>query len=473
MDILEAKKIWSEVKAELRETIPTHAYYTWIDTMEAAGFEYNTFSLITVHALGVQILRQNYYAKMSEAFKKIIGKEVEITITYDDDLAKEYEQQKRREKKREDKKPVSMIQEETPESKAMENLAQMQSFANLNLKYKFENFVVGENSRFAHALAYSVAQNPAKKYNPLFIYGGSGLGKTHLMQAIGHYIIFNNPKLKVRYVKTEEYVTDFINSINPMKKTSGKSKKSPDAEFRDKYRNIDVLLMDDIQFLESKTQTMNAVFHTFDDLLNKNKQIVITSDRLPKDIPTLPDRLRTRFEMGIVTDITPPDFETRVAILKNLADQISLNADFSVFEYIANNFVSNVRELEGAFNKVTAYADIEQTEVTLEFVKKVLNCESVKKEISIENVAKVTADYFGVSIAEFQSSARSQKISNARHVAVFLSREITETSFENIAEFFNKKHTTMLYSYEKIKDELKVKKELEKSVREIKSLLKG
>ena len=346
----------------------------------------------------------------------------------------------------------------------------MQSFANLNLKFKFENFVVGENSRFAHALAYSVAQNPAKKYNPLFIYGGSGLGKTHLMQAIGHYIIFNKPKLKVRYVKTEEYVTDFINSINPMQKTKGK--KSADAEFRDKYRNIDVLLMDDIQFLESKTQTMTAVFHTFDDLLNRNKQIVITSDRLPKDIPTLPDRLRTRFEMGIVTDITPPDFETRVAILQNLANQISLEADFSVFEYIANNFVNNVRELEGAFNKVTAYASIEQAPVTLEFAKKVLNCESLKKAITVEDVAKATADYYGVSISDFKSSARSQKISASRHVAVYLAREITEKSFESIAEFFNKKHTTMLYSYEKIKYELKVSKELERAVADIKNSLK-
>ena len=459
MDILEAKKIWSEVKAELRSTIPDHAFYTWIDTMDAAGFEHNTFSLITVHALAVQIVRQTYFTKLNEAFQKILGKEVEITITYDDDLAKKYEQEKRKEKNRESKKPRSIVQEDTPESKAMENLSQMQSFANLNLKFKFENFVVGENSRFAHALAYSVAQNPAKKYNPLFIYGGSGLGKTHLMQAIGHYIIFNKPKLKVRYVKTEEYVTDFINSINPMQKTKGK--KSADAEFRDKYRNIDVLLMDDIQFLESKTQTMTAVFHTFDDLLNRNKQIVITSDRL-----------RTRFEMGIVTDITPPDFETRVAILQNLANQISLEADFSVFEYIANNFVNNVRELEGAFNKVTAYASIEQAPVTLEFAKKVLNCESLKKAITVEDVAKATADYYGVSISDFKSSARSQKISASRHVAVYLAREITEKSFESIAEFFNKKHTTMLYSYEKIKDELKVSKELERAVADIKNSLK-
>ena len=244
-------------------------------------------------------------------------------------------------------------------------------------------------------------------------------------------------------------------------------------KFRDKYRNVDVLLIDDIQFLESKTRTMEEIFHTFDSLLNKNKQIVITSDRLPKDIPTLPDRMRTRFEMGLVVDITPPDFETRVAILKNLAEQISLKAEFDVFEYIANNFVNNVRELEGAFNKVSAYADIEQVEVTLDFAKKVLHCEDVKKALSIEDVARAAANYYGVTVSDFQSSSRSQKISGARHVAVYLSREITEKSFETIAEFFNKKHTTMLYSYEKIKGEIKTNKELERTVSEIKNSLKN
>ena len=350
----------------------------------------------------------------------------------------------------------------------MDNLAQMQSFSNLNLKYKFENFVVGENSRFAHAVAYSVAQNPAKKYNPLFIYGASGLGKTHLMQAIGHYIIFNKPKLRVRYIKTEEYMNELIKNLQQGGDRNGRMDK-----FRDKYRNVDVLLIDDIQFLESKTRTMEEIFHTFDSLLNKNKQIVITSDRLPKDIPTLPDRMRTRFEMGLVVDITPPDFETRVAILKNLAEQISLKAEFDVFEYIANNFVNNVRELEGAFNKVSAYADIEQVEVTLDFAKKVLHCEDVKKALSIEDVARAAANYYGVTVSDFQSSSRSQKISGARHVAVYLSREITEKSFETIAEFFNKKHTTMLYSYEKIKGEIKTNKELERTVSEIKNSLKN
>lgn len=464
MDILEVKKYWSEVRNILRETIPDHAYYTWIEPMEASGFDNDTFTLITVHAMAVQILRQNYYSKIRDAFNQVFQRDIDFTITYDDDLAKKYEKEKKREKA----KIRPKLQDDPSENSVMDNLAHMQSDANLNLKYKFENFVVGENSRFAYAVAYSVAQNPAKKYNPLFIYGASGLGKTHLMQAIGHYIIFNKPNLRVRYVKTEEYMNELIRNLQ-----QGGDRNKRMEKFRDKYRNIDVLLIDDIQFLESRTRTMEEIFHTFDSLMNKNKQIVITSDRLPKDIPTLPDRLKTRFEMGLMTDITPPDFETRVAILKNLAERISLEADFSVFEYIADNFTSNVRELEGAFNKVSAYADVEQTAVTLEFAKKVLNCEANKKEITIKDVAEAVGNYYGVSISEFQSSARSQKISTARHIAVYLSREVTEKSFENIAEFFKKKHPTMLYSYEKIKDDLKVNKELERTVSEIKDSLKG
>ena len=287
------------------------------------------------------------------------------------------------------------------------------------------------------------------------------------MQAIGHYIIFNKPKLRVKYIKTEEYVNELIKNLQ-----HGGERNSRMDKFRQKYRNVDVLLIDDIQFLESKTYTMEEIFHTFDSLHNNNKQIVITSDRLPKDIPTLPDRLRTRFEMGLVVDITPPDFETRVAILSNLAEQAGLKIDFPVFEYIANNFVNNVRELEGAFNKVSAYADIENTDITLEFAKKVLNCEASKKALTIDKVAKAVGEHYGVSIADFLSSSRNQRVSSARHVAVYLARELTQKSFECIAEYFNKKHTTMLYSYEKIKDELRVNKELDRAVAEIRSSLK-
>lgn len=461
MEVLEVKHVWEDVKSELKKTLPEHVFDTWIKPLEAVGFDNNIFALLTVHQMAVEIIRKNHYAQIKSALEKILGQSVEFSLNYDADLAEKYKKEKQKERlkiKKDDDEKIS---------KTMENLAQMQSFSNLNLKYRFDNFVVGENSRFAHAAAFAVAQNPAKKYNPLFIYGASGLGKTHLMQAIGHYIVFNKPKLKVRYIKTEEYVNELIKNLQ-----HGGERNARMEKFRQKYRNIDVLLIDDIQFLESKTYTMEEIFHTFDTLHNNNKQIVITSDRLPKDIPTLPDRLRTRFEMGLVVDITPPDFETRVAILKNLAEQISMNIEFEVFEYIANNFVNNVRELEGAFNKVSAYADIEKVDVTLAYAKKVLNCEAMKKAITIDKVAKTAAEYYNVTLQDFKSSSRNQKVSSARHVAVYLAREITGKSFESIAEYFNKKHTTMLYSYEKIKEDLKTNKDLDRAISEIKNKLK-
>ena len=463
MEVFEVKKIWEDVKAELKKTLPSHVYDTWIVSLEATGYDNDVFSLLTVHQMAVELIRKSHYAQIKAALEKILGKETEFSISYDADLAEKYKKEKKKEKAKAPKD-----EDDSTTSKAMENLAQMQSFSNLNLKYKFDNFVVGENSRFAHAAAFAVAQNPAKKYNPLFIYGASGLGKTHLMQAIGHYVIFNKPKLKVRYIKTEEYVNELIKNLQ-----NGGERNARMEKFRQKYRNVDVLLIDDIQFLESKTYTMEEIFHTFDSLHNNNKQIVITSDRLPKDIPTLPDRLRTRFEMGLVVDITPPDFETRVAILKNLAEQISMKVDFEVFEYIANNFVNNVRELEGAFNKVSAYADIEKVDLTLDHAKKVLNCQAMKKAITIDKVAKTVAEYYNVTLQDFKSTSRNQKVSGSRHVAVYLAREITGKSFESIAEYFNKKHTTMLYSYEKIKEEIKHDKELDREVIEIKNKIKN
>ncbi len=456
---MDEKEIWKLAKEELAQTVPT--FKMWIEPLEAVSFDGNMLSLITAHALAPQAIKSQHDAKILTALKNVCGKDISYNIVFDEEFADKYQKEKKKELQKQKRTPV-----ETEETKLLDNLAQMQSSANLNLKYKFSNFVVGENSRFAHAAAMTVAQNPAKKYNPLFIYGASGLGKTHLMQAIGHYIIFNKPKLKVKYIKTEEYFNELIKNLQTGDKTNRMDK------FRQKYRNVDVLLIDDIQFLESKTFTMEEIFHTFDSLHNNNKQIVITSDRLPKDIPTLPDRLRTRFEMGLMVDITPPDFETRVAILKNLADTANINAEFAVFEYIAKNFINNVRELEGAFNKVSAYADIEKTDLTLEFAKKVLNCETMKQEISIAQVAKATGDYYGVSIADFLSSARNQRVSSARHIAVYLAREITQKSFEAIAEFFNKKHTTMLYSYEKIRDELKTNKNLEQDISVIRRTLR-
>lgn len=461
MEITEVKKIWDKVKDEIIRTVPATSH-PWILPMEAVGYENGIFSVITGQAFAIQIIRKNHYQQILDVFESLGYHLQKFDIIYDEDLSKRLKKEKEKELKAQKKSEEKALKET-----AFDGMAKMQSQSNLNLKYKFENFVVGDNNKLAHAVAFNVAQHPAEKYNPLFIYGGSGLGKTHLMQAIGYYTLFNNSKLRVRYIKTEDYVNELVDNLRKGGDTNDRM-----AKFRQKYRNVDILLIDDIQFVESKNRTMEEIFHTFDALYNKNKQIVITSDRAPKDIPTLPDRLRTRFEMGIVVDITPPDYETRVAILTNLAEQMGLKVPFGVYDYIAKNFESNVRELEGAFNKVTAFADIENAEITLEFAKKVLGSEINVKQINIHEIAYAVAEYYGVTIDALKSPARAQKISEARRVAVYLVREITKLSYEEIAEFFEKKHPTILYSYQKMKEDLRIDNKLKQIVRELKQAIK-
>jgi len=459
MEMTEIKRIWEDVKKELEKTIQPSSYDPWIVPLEPIGFENNQFSVLTGQAFAISVIRKNHYQQIIDAFKKVLGQEVEFKMVFDEEVSAKLKKQLQKAKQ---------VAEKSTKEDAVDHLAKMQSFSNLNLKYKFENFVVGENNRFAQAAAYTVAQNPSKKYNPLFIYGSSGLGKTHLMQAIGHYIMFNNPKLKVRYIKTEDFTNELINNIR-----KGGDINERMSKFRQKYRNVDVLLLDDIQFIESKERTMEEVFHTFDSLHNNSKQIVITSDRPPKDIPTLPERLRTRFEWGLMVDITPPDFETRVAILANLADEIGMKISSDVLEFIAQNFSQNVRELEGAFTKVSAYASIQNIDLTVEIVQKVLKCNISKKKIDIENIANVVCNYFNVSLEDLKSTARNQKISHTRHIAIYLTRELTQMSFVSIANFFNKKHPTILFSYEKIKEELKTDNNLGQIITELKKGIKG
>lgn len=460
MDIVEIKKIWEAVKAEIKETIPASTYEPWITPMEPIGFENNQFSVLTGQALAISIIRQNHYKEIAEAFKKILGHDVDFNIVFDEELAKKI--------KKDIKKANQAAQKASEKDSPIENLSKMQSFSNLNLKYKFENFVVGESNRFAQAAAMAVAKSPAKKYNPLFIYGASGLGKTHLMQAIGHYILFNSPKLKVKYIKTEDFTNELINNIR-----KGGDINDRMAKFRQKYRNIDVLLIDDIQFIESKGRTMEEVFHTFDTLHNNSKQIVITSDRQPKDIPTLPERLRSRFEWGLMVDITPPDFETRAAILTNLAEDWGVEMPNDVIEYMAKTYSKNVRELEGAFNKVSAYASIEQSDITIELTKRILQGERASNDVSIDSIVKLISKKLDVSVADIKSTARAKKISTARHIAIYITREFTGESFVNIAEYFRKKHPTIVFAYEKIKESIKTDKSLEKTIHEIEDSIKG
>lgn len=459
MESLELNQFWEQVKAELIQVLPENVH-PWIYPLEVSGYDKGVLTVVTGQLMGRDLLKKNHYTQIVEILKAITNNpQSDFVIIYDANAAKTL--------KKESEKIQKKVSEAAIKEQAMENLSYMQSASNLNLKYKFENFVVGESNKFAHAVAMAVAKNPAQKYNPLFIYGNSGLGKTHLMQAIGHYTLFNNSKLKVRYAKTEDYMNDFISNCR-----SGKEQVENMSKFNKKYTNIDIILIDDIQFIEGRNKTMAQFQHTFDSLHNKGKQIVITADRPPKEIPMLTNALCTRFEMGLMVELTPPDMDIRLEILKKLASDNDLNFAEDALIYIAKNFENNVRELEGAFNKVCAYAEVTNQALTLQLTKDVLKCSDEDSGISLEKIAKITAEYYGVDYKELIGSSRAQKVSEARHMAVYLSREITNMSFVNIADFYGKKYTTIMYSHQKIKDEISANNELSNAVREIRQALK-
>jgi len=319
----------------------------------------------------------------------------------------------------------------------------------LNLKYTFETFVIGSSNRFAHAASLAVAETPAKAYNPLFIYGGVGLGKTHLMHAIGHYVLQHNPNAKVLYLSSERFTNEFITSI----------RENSTGDFRNRYRSIDVLLIDDIQFLANKEQTQEEFFHTFNALHEAAKQIVISSDRPPKEIPTLEDRLRSRFEWGLITDIQPPDLETRIAILQRKAKADRLHIPEEVHYYIANKINSNIRELEGALIRVVAYSSLVNEDVTVELagqaVKNILHTDKPKL-ITVHQIKKVIGDHYGLKIEELKAKKRTKNVVYPRQIAMYLTRELTDLSLPRIGEAFGgRDHTTVLHACDKINNELK------------------
>lgn len=333
--------------------------------------------------------------------------------------------------------------------------------ARLNQKYTFETFVIGASNRFAHAAAVAVAESPAKAYNPLFIYGDSGLGKTHLLHAIGHYAQSLYDGARVRYVSSEEFTNDFINSIRDHKADG----------FRGRYRAIDILLVDDIQFLEGKEQTQEEFFHTFNTLHNANKQIVISSDRAPKQLITLEDRLRNRFEWGLITDVQPPELETRIAILRKKAIQEGLAAPPEVLEYIASRISTNIRELEGALIRVTAFASLNRQGVDLQLAEVVLKdliTSDSGPEITIATIMHKTAEYFGISIDDLCGSSRSRALVNARQIAMYLARELTELSLPKIGQQFGgRDHTTVMHAERKIRSLIAERRSMYNQVNEL------
>ncbi|CAN5225719.1 hypothetical protein BH09ACT3_BH09ACT3_03350 [soil metagenome] len=355
--------------------------------------------------------------------------------------------------------PLSAVPGET-------TAANRRSDARLNPKYNFDSFVIGGSNRFAHAAAVAVAEAPAKAYNPLFIYGDSGLGKTHLLHAIGHYAESLYPGIRVRYVSSEEFTNDFINSI-----ANNRS-----SVFQSRYREIDILLIDDIQFLQRAVETQEAFFHTFNTLHDHNKQVVITSDLPPKALTGFEDRMRSRFEWGLITDVQAPDLETRIAILRNKAQSEKLQVSAEILEYMATKVSSNIRELEGTLIRVTAFANLNRTPVDMALVQTVLKDLITLDDdnvIAPVDIINHTADYFKLTVDDLYGSSRSQAVATARQIAMYLCRELTNLSLPKIGQLFgNRDHTTVMYANKKISELMKERRSIYNQVTELTSRIK-
>lgn len=338
--------------------------------------------------------------------------------------------------------------------------------ARLNPKYSFDSFVIGQSNRFAHAAAVAVAEAPAKAYNPLFVYGDSGLGKTHLLHAIGHYALSLYPGIRVRYVSSEEFTNDFINSIA----------NNRGSLFQQRYRNIDILLIDDIQFLQGKAETQEAFFHTFNTLHDHNKQVVITSDVPPKHLTGFEDRMRSRFEWGLITDVQAPDLETRIAILRKKAQSERLQVPDDILEYMASKVSSNIRELEGTLIRVTAFASLNRTPVDMPLVQTVLKdliTDDSDNVVAPVDIITATAEYFKLTVDDLYGSNRSQAVATARQIAMYLCRELTNLSLPKIGQLFgNRDHTTVMYANKKISELMKERRSIYNQVTELTARIK-
>jgi len=459
----EELKIWQQILEKLAEVLGTPAYESWIKPVKFNSLDENSLMISTNSKTGKDLIFKNYLEHINTAVKEVTGKNLKLKIKVEqfdniqqtkinfpdmpslgNDLPK---------KSKENEKPQSSSTKQNKNIPLSENqIDALKSISNnLNLKYTFDTFVVGSHDKFAHAAAYAVAKNPGRAHNPLFLYGGVGLGKTHLMQAIGHYVLVNHPELKIKYSSTESFTNELITSI--------RSDKMP--AFRAKYRQMDVLLLDDIQFIEGKESTQEEIFHTFNTLHEAGKQIIITSDRPPKNISTLTERLRSRFEWGLLADIQPPDIETRIAILKNKVDRENLKVPDDVLEIIATAYINNIRELEGGLNRVIAYVSINDCPMTVESVKKIIKFSGSGKNLTIDKIIETTAVYFSMESGDIKGQSRAKEFSHARQIAIYLARDLTKTSFPSIGNAFGgRKHTTILYAYEKMKEELQTNKVL-------------
>ncbi|WP_353094605.1 chromosomal replication initiator protein DnaA [Tissierella praeacuta] len=436
--------IWNEVLNLIKVELTEVSFNTWLKTIEPISISPGKVILAAPNEFTKGILVGRYLNLIKNAFSHVTEEEFDIQFIIP---GEEYS--------------LNMGQP------VVQDVGDNNQRAQLNPKYTFDTFVIGNSNRFAHAASLAVAEAPAQAYNPLFLYGGVGLGKTHLMHAIGHYTLSQNPNSKVVYVTSEKFTNELINSIREYR----------NEEFRNKYRNIDVLLIDDIQFIAGKEGTQEEFFHTFNALHEANKQIIISSDRPPKEIPTLEDRLRSRFEWGLIADIQPPDLETRIAILRKKANVENIKVSDDVMLYIASKIQSNIRELEGALIRVVAYSSLTNSEVTEELAEEALKdilSSNKSIEITVDLIKEIISKNFKVKIDDFNSKKRTRAIAYPRQIAMYLTRELTDLSLPKIGEEFGgRDHTTVIHAYDKISTDINENSELKRKIDEIVKELKG
>lgn len=437
------KELWEKTLNIMKGELSEVSFNTWIKSAIPLSLINDTLKLGVPNNFTKEILETRYRDLLINALKIISPRKYNIEFT----VASE--------------ESVDLEEKNIKKTLSSNVVISDEMSATLNPKYTFDSFVIGNSNRFAHAASLAVAESPAKAYNPLFVYGGVGLGKTHLMHAIGHYILENNPKSKVVYVSSEKFTNELINSI----------KDDKNVEFRNKYRNVDVLLIDDIQFIAGKDATQQEFFHTFNALHEANKQIILSSDRPPKEIPTLEDRLRSRFEWGLIADIQTPDFETRIAILKKKADVEGLNISNDVMVYIATKIKSNIRELEGALIRIVAYSSLTNKEITVDLAAEALKdiiSNKQSKIITIDSIQDIVSSYYNLRIEDFKSQRRTRNVAFPRQIAMYLARKLTDTSLPKIGEEFGgRDHTTVIHAYEKISESLKEDENLQQAINEL------
>ena len=447
--MLDKNELLNQAKELLKNEMTNISYTTWIKTLEIGNIYDNKIEILTSNAMQTDAIKSRYYDLIINTFNFLTNKSWQLEIIDSSDMTSQ-----------------ATVQDALENS--FDNLTSSPEYSktSLNPKYTFDTFVVGNNNRFAHAAALAVAEAPASMYNPLFIYGGVGLGKTHLMQAIGNEILKRDTSKKVLYVTSEAFTNELVNAI--------KDGNYKNELFRNKYRNIDILLIDDIQFFAGKNTAQEEFFHTFNTLYQNGKQIILSSDKPPRDISLLEDRLKSRFEWGLLADISMPDYEMRLAILKKKTELEGILIDDDILALIATRIDSNIRELEGVLNKILAYTSLTHSPITIEVVEKAINDVTLQKEniISADYIQDVVSNYFKIDKRDLVSSKKSNDIAYPRQIAMYLCRTVGQMSFPRIGnDFGGRDHTTVMHAFKKIEKEIKENTNTKLIVESVKTII--